>query len=139
MGKYSKYQKQPKELKPAMHPIWKGIGCLMAIFLPALSYIGALELVKTGLNNGWPIPANLLGFVQFPEWVWKVSLLAGLLRPITSFRNFYVVIIFTLVILILLSGILSLFYSILYRFIGPPRLSPLDAPPIKGRKVRKSR
>jgi hypothetical protein len=139
MGKYSKYQKPPKDLKAPMHPLWRGIGCLMAIILPALSYLGAVEFVKLGLTKGWPIPVSLLGFVLFPEWVWNVSFLAGLLLPIATYRNFYAVMVFTFVILILLSGILSLFYSILYRIVGPPRLTPLDAPPIKGRKVKKSR
>jgi hypothetical protein len=139
MSKYSKYQKPPKDTKPIMHPIWRGIGCLMAIILPALSYLGAIEFVNIGLTKGWPIPTGLLGFVEFPVWVWKVPILTILLYPIATFRNFYAIMVFTIVILILLSGILSFFYSVLYRIVGPPVLTPVDAPPIKNRKVRKSR
>jgi hypothetical protein len=139
MTKYSKYQKPLKPRHAVMHPIWRGIGCLMAIILPAISYISAVELVNIGITKGWPIPRDLLGFIQFPEWVWKISLLSNLLHPIATFRNIYAIFVFTFVVLILLSGIFSLFYSILYRFIGPPRLTPVDAPPVKGRQVRKSR
>jgi hypothetical protein len=138
MGKYSKYAPPPKESE-GMHPIWRGIGCLMIIILPALSYTGAIELLNYGLSKYWPIPAGILGFIRFPDWVWKVPLLAGIARPIATYQNLYAVLIFTLVILVFLSGIFSLFYSILYRVIGPPRLTPMDAPPIKNRKVKKSR
>ena len=138
MSKFSKYQKPPKEIKTISHPIWRGIGCLMAIILPVLSYFGAIEFINAGLANGWPIPVGLLGFVEFPIWVWNVPILANLLRPIATFPNFYAVLVFTIVFLILISGILSFFYSLLYRIVGPPALSPLDAPPVKG-KVRKSR
>lgn len=139
MTKYSKYQKPPKNIKPVTHPIWRGIGCLMAIILPVLSYFGAIEYIKSGITRGWPKPASLLGFVKFPEWVWKVPILENILQPIANFRDFYAILFFTLVFLILLSGILSFFYSILYRIVGPPVLSPVDAPPIKNRKVKKSR
>jgi quinol-cytochrome oxidoreductase complex cytochrome b subunit len=139
MGKYSKYQKQPKYSKPVSHPIWRGIGCLMAIILPVLSYLGAIEFVKTGLVKGWPIPIGLLGFIRFPAWVWKVPILAEIFNPLATFRNAYAILVFTIVFLILSSGVLSLLYSILYRIVGPPVLSPVDAPPIKNRKVRKSR
>jgi hypothetical protein len=139
MSKYSKYQKPPKEIKPALHPIWRGIGCLMAIILPVLSYFGAIEYINTGLTKGWPIPTGLLGFVKFPVWIWKVPILGNILQPIATFRNFYAILFFTIVFLIVLSGILSFFYSVLYRIVGPPVLSPIDAPPIKNRKVKKSR
>lgn len=139
MGKYSKYSKQPTNLKPATHPLWRGIGCVMAIILPIFSYLGAIEFVNTGVPNGWPIPRGLLGFVKFPDWVWKVPVLNNILHPIATYRNFYAILVFTIVFVILLSGILSVFYTIMYRIVGPPTLTPVDAPPIKNRKVRKSR
>lgn len=139
MGKYSKYQKQPTDYKKVTHPIWRGIGCLMAIVLPVLSYLSAIEYVKVGVVNGWPIPYGLLGFVKFPDWVWKVPVLNNILRPISTFHNFYAILFFTAVFLILISGVLSLFYSIMYRVVGPPVLSPVDAPPIKNKRVKKSR
>ena len=139
MSKYSKYQKQPKDIKPVMHPIWRGIGCLMAIILPVLSYLAAIEYINTGITKGWPIPKGLLGFVKFPVWVWKIPILENLFYPIATIRNFYAILFFTIVFLILISGILSFLYSILYRIVGPPVLSPVDAPPIKNRKVKKSR
>lgn len=139
MSKYSKYQKPEYKRPLGMHPLWRGIGCLMAIIFPIVSYFGAIEFIRIGLGKGWPIPQSLLGLVQFPDWVWKYRILINLLSPIASFPNFYAVLVFTLVFVILLSGIFSLLYSIIYRIVAPPILSDVDAPPIKGRRIKKSR
>jgi hypothetical protein len=139
MSKYSKYQKIKEKRTAGLHPVWRGIGCLMVIILPTLAYFSSLALLKIGLEKGWPIPRSLLGFVEFPKWVWKYHVTTNLLSPIANYPNFYAILVFTLVILILLSGIFSLLYSIMYRLVGPPQYSEVDAPPVKGRDLRKSR
>jgi len=139
MSKYSKYQKQKTHRPTELLPIWRGIGCLMAIILPAIAYFGSIEFVRIGLTKGWPIPLNLLGFVQFPKWVWKFPLTTNLLSPIANYQNFYAILVFSIVILVILSGIFSLFYAIIYRLVGPPVRTEFDAPPVKGRNIRKSR
>jgi len=111
----------------------------MAIILPVLSFLSAIEFVNTGITKGWPIPTGLLGFVKFPAWVWKVPILANLLQPITTYRNIFAILIFSIIFLILISGFLSFLYAILYRIVGPPVLTPVDAPPIKYDNVKKSR
>lgn len=139
MSKYSKYQRPKQERPTGSRPIWRGIGCLMAIILPVVGYFSSLELLIKGLEKGWPIPITLLGYVEFPKWVWKYAVTTNLLSPIANFPNFYAILVFTIVISILLSGIFSLVYSIIYRLVGPPQLSEVDAPPVKGRKIKKSR
>jgi hypothetical protein len=139
MSKYSKYQKKEYKRPLGLHPIWRGIGCLVAVILPIISYFGSIELLKIGVEKSWPIPQSLLGFVQFPLWVWKYQILTNILAPITIIPNFYAIVVLTIVLTIILSGILSLLYSIIYRMVAPPLLSDVDAPPIKGRRVKKSR
>jgi hypothetical protein len=139
MSKYTKYQK-PKEIEEKkVHPIWRGIGCILAILLPVVSYFLSIELVNFGLANQWPFPGELMGYVHIPRQVWVVNLPSSIIGPINSFPNLLAVILFTFVILLLLSGLISWIYSLLYRVIGPPKLSPLDAAPIKTKNVRKSR
>lgn len=139
-SKYSKYSPPEKpKIKSGQLPAWRGIGCLMMIIVPLLSYFGALELLKYGFSKGWLIPIGLLGYVQFPAWVWKVNLLAGIVRPIASYPNFYAVALLTIILLIVLSGIFSYLYSLMYRVIGPSRHTALDSPDMKGRKIKKSR
>lgn len=135
----SKYQR-PQEFKNRIiHPIWRGIGCVMGLILPIISYFLAVEFVKYGISNRWPIPSDLLGYLHIPEQIWVIKLPLNFLRPITSYPNILAVAVFSIVILILLSGLISWIYSLLYRAVGPPPLTPVDAPPVKGRKVRKSR
>ena len=111
----------------------------MAIILPVLSNLAAIEFVNIGIIKGWPIPTGLLGFARFPIWVWKVPILVNLIQPIVAYRNIFAILLFTILFLILMSGIVSFFYSILYRIVGPPVLTPVDAPPIKNHSGRKSR
>ncbi|MFN2216592.1 MAG: hypothetical protein ACK2TS_06575 [Anaerolineales bacterium] len=139
MSKYSKYQKPEEFQERKIHPIWRGIGCILALVLPVISYFLAVELVDFGLANEWPIPRELLGNVHIPGQVWVVNLPSNIISPINRFPNLLAVILFTFVILILLTGLISWIYSLLYRVIGPPQLSPIDAAPIKTKKVRKSR
>jgi hypothetical protein len=139
MTNYSRFKRPPKPYTNGIHPIWRGIGCLLILIMPVLAYKSAIELVNFGLSNYWPIPQYLLGFIEFPVWIWKIRFLSTLAQPIANFRNLGAILVSTLVILVFLSGVFSLLYAIMYRFIGPPRLTPLDAPPIKGRKVKKSR
>ena len=139
MSKYTKYQKPKVIEKKRIHPIWRGIGCILALILPVISYFLSIELINYGLVNDWPIPKELLGYVHIPGQIWVVNLPMNIIRPITGYPNLLAVILFTFVILILLTGLISLIYSLLYRVIGPPQLTPVDAPPIKTRKVRKSR
>ncbi|MFC2028458.1 hypothetical protein ACFLTX_00865 [Chloroflexota bacterium] len=139
MSKYTKYQKVKEHREKRIHPIWRGIGCILALILPVISYFLAVELINYGLANQWPIPIELLGSVNIPAQVWVINLPANIIRPINNFPNLFAVILFTLVILILLTGLISLIYAFLYRVIGPPQLTSIDAPPIKTKKVRKSR
>ena len=139
MSKYTKYQKPTIIKENKIHPIWRGIGCILALILPVVSYFLSIEFVNYGLANNWPIPKELLGYVHNPGQIWVINLPTNIIKPITSYPNLLAVILLTFVILILLTGLISWFYSLLYRVIGPPHLSPLDAPPIKTRNVRKSR
>ena len=139
MSKYTKYQKPKITKEKIIHPICRGIGCILALILPVISYFLSIELINYGLANDWPIPNEILGYVHLPGQVWTINLPMNIIRPINSYPNLLAVILFTFVILILLTGLISWIYSLLYRVIGPPQLSPIDAAPIKTRKVRKSR
>jgi hypothetical protein len=136
MAKYIKYQRPvPPKPSDAVHPIWRGIGCLMILIVPILSYALTIILVQTGLENRWPIPRQLLGRVRFPDWVWNVPVLEDIARFIHSINNLYAILLFFVLILALLSVIFSLLYSIIYSAVAPPPYTPVDAPPPR-RKTR---
>jgi hypothetical protein len=133
MGRYDySERRRAAAKKTGPHPIWRGIGCLMAIFLPLISYALAKATIDAGIKARWSfLPYDLLGAPSFPDYVWKYWQIARLFYPITQINNLYANLVFAVVYLIILSGVASLVYSIIYRYIGPPRYGPQDIPPPK--------
>ena len=137
MTKYESLSRQKVTKRPeSPHPIWRGIGCFTIIMIPLISYGLAMAFVSVGKKAGWPIPYQLLGTPQFPDWVWKVPQLTAVARPLSSVRDLYAYLFISVVIAVILGGLSSLVYALVYRFIGPPRYGPQDAPPPKGIKPK---
>ncbi len=133
--KYAKYQINKKAPAAGLHPAWRGIGCILWILDPVMSY--ALAALTVGLlgRNGM-IPPGLMGYVHFPDWVMNTPTLNVLARFIGSLNNLYAMLIFFFVFVIILAGIFITLYMSLFRFVGPPRYTPFDAPPPKKRKMK---
>ena len=120
MAKYDKYSSQSRmpERPWKIHPIWRGIGCLLMLLLPVVAYAGAVILVNMNAEKGWlPAPRELTQTVTLP-----------LVGPVD---NFYSVLIMTFLLAIIGFGLVTIIYSIIYSAVGPPRLGPLDAPPVR--------
>ena len=119
MGKYSvEYRRDipEKKLPKKVHPIWQGIGCTLLVLIPILSYAGAVLLVQANRQQGWLyVPPELSQAVVVPMMGYVPYLYANLLAAF--------------VLMLLGFGILTVFFSIVYSMIGPPRYGPLDAPP----------
>lgn len=128
MGKYAKYQIPKTKPQPKVHPVWRGIGCLLWILIPLISYASAVLLVGY-LSSIGSIPAGLLGRVELAPWAWKSIILRPFAQFIYSLDNLWAVLIFFAVFLVLTIGIFTTLYSFLYRQFGPPRYSLVDAPP----------
>jgi hypothetical protein len=119
MSKFSRFETtvRPKERPWSIHPIWQGIGCLMMVLIPLMSYAGAVLLVKANLQYRWvPFPREFIGPPGRP-------LLYGQLG-VTVLLSMFGFLVFVIV------------YSIIYRFVGPPKYGPTDAPPARRRNVR---
>jgi hypothetical protein len=131
MGRYEKYEKRKfvANKTKAPHPIWQGIGCLMFIIVPIISYALADVTIQAGVKAHWSLlPYQLVGTPLFPDFVWKFWQLAALASPLTKINNLYANLLLTFIYIIILSGLGSLGYAIIYRFIGPPRYGPQDIP-----------
>lgn len=103
-----------------IHPVWRGIGCIMMVLLPAMSYAGAVELVKANYYQGWVrMPVDLAGPPQYPYLY--AYLLVGTVLLLVSFA--------TLIII----------YSMIYGATAGPRHGRLDAPPERLKKKKKYR
>ncbi len=114
---------EPKRKEP-VHPIWRGIGCLLMILIPIISFASATLLVQQGIPQRYIAITGDLAF-QYP------------VPGFGSLPIFYVLIV-TAVITFLGFVFVSFLYSMIFRMGSGSRYGPLDAPPIK-RKVKKSR
>jgi len=141
MGRYQRSVRREDVIKSSEpHPIWQGIGCLIAIILPVVSYALADVTIQMGIKARWPfLPYQLLGAPRFPDFVWKYWQIARLFSPFTQINNLYGNLVLTVVYIIVLGGLASLVYAIVYRFMGPPRLGPLDVaqPKIKTKPYKR--
>jgi hypothetical protein len=122
MGKHSSFSSR-QELKPRnteIHPVWRGIGFILILLVPVLSYAGMLVLIDENAKHGWiPITRDML---------------SPIIEPM-----FYVKVFVTLFLIFILGAIISLITFVFYRMIAPPRYGPLDVPPTQYRGRRYKR
>jgi hypothetical protein len=132
MGKYTSYARQ--KAKPrivTVHPVMRGIGCLMMVIVPILSYGLAVLLVNYGRSRGWPIPQSWFGHPTIHPLLLRLQ---GL-RPVWDFlvqqNNLIANVIFAVAIMVVIGGIMSIIYGYMYTLFGPPQYGPSDVPPLR--------
>src|SRR5512138_4027667 len=122
MGKYSTLSKpQPKPRNKDVHPIMRGIGCILMIVVPVLAYGVSILLVSYGGSHGWPIPASFYGPPSIPAFLWKVQGLQPILVWLQQQQNLEANLFFTIVTTIVIGGIMSIVYGYIYTLFGPPK------------------
>jgi hypothetical protein len=133
MGRYEYgVRRRTAEKQKEPHPIWRGIGCLMIILLPIISYALADATIQAGIDARWSfLPYELLGRPQFPDIVWDYWQISRLVYPITKIDNLYANLALAFFYLVIFGGLASLGYAIIYRYLGPSRYGPQDVPPPK--------
>lgn len=137
MSKYSSYSRpQPKPRNVGVHPVMRGIGCILIIVVPILAYGVSVLLVNYGAQHGWPIPPDWYGPPSIPPVLWKLQGLTPILGFIQAQYSLEAILVFTVAITVVIGGIMSMIYGFIYSLFGPPRYGPQDAPPIKGRKIK---
>ena len=124
MGKYSKFDNKKKAKAPhKIHPVWAGIGFLMVIIIPVITWAGATELVNFGQVQHWTV------FGSFPRFFspGALSFIPGM-NFLAQIANLPAISVFFVLMLIIISGVLSMVYAFVYRIVGPPRYAPDDIP-----------
>lgn len=140
MGKYSTNSRIVKKPKPeGLHVIWRGIGCLMMLIIPAIAISAAYETINYGIQSHWAIPYQLLGTPRLPELFYKSNGLMIILSPIINTPNFYAYVALSFLYILVIGGVISVIYAMVYRAIGPSRYGPTDAPPPKIRTKKYTR
>lgn len=139
-SKYENYTRQ-KELpaRREVHPVWRGIGFLLIIIIPVISWAAAMVLLDIGRKQGWAFLSELADPIKFPDWAYQVPVIMNLANFITGYPNLKSLLLFFFIVLILLSGVFAVLNAVLYRMFGPPRYTNLDAPAPRVKTKRYSR
>lgn len=127
MGKYysSSRMTPPKPRPWSIHPIWRGIGCILFLLIPILSYAGALLLVEANMKQHWvPVTNQVMRTINLPFVGPVEHLMANLMV--------------TLALMLVGYSIVVSIYTLIFSMFGPSRLGPLDAPPVR-RSTRRVR
>ena len=137
MSKYTFADRRRAEASAGRpHPIWRGIGCLIILIVPVVSFAAAYLIAQIAIASRWPVPYELTGYPVVSPTLWKVAAFAPLWAFIQSQNNLYLILAFTVIIIFLLAILVSIIYAFVYRFTGPPRYGPYDEPP-PSRKVKR--
>ena len=134
MAKYRSYERKEVEKPQGIHPIWRGIGCIMLIAVPIMAYLGALLIMQQGLKAQWPFPPELMGTVQLPAWTLSVAFTHPAAVAIMAQQNLYLLL--TLTVLLMVAGfvVIWVIYAWVWRAAGPSRYTRLDAPEVRSSK-----
>jgi hypothetical protein len=136
MGKYSSVRRAPQKPRNRdVHPVMRGIGCIMIVVVPILAYGISVLLVNYGTAQGWPISPNLYGIPSIPPLLWRLQGLRPILQFIQAQNNLEAYLFFTIVITLVIGVLMSIIYGYMYSIFGPPKYGPQDEPPIR-KKVK---
>lgn len=139
MAKYRTTQKKEFVRPYKIHPIWRGIGFIIIIIIPIVGWAAAQEILKLARASDVP---QVVAFVRslsapfkFPPWIFDIPYLSSLARWIRSIPFLKAQMVFFFMVVLVLSGILSVVYGLIYR-VAVPLYGPLDepAPKIRGKK-----
>ena len=140
MGKYtSSSRKRIKPRSEGPHAIWRGIGCIMMLIIPAISIAAGIQTVNYGLEQKWSFPFQLMGNPKLPEFFYKSSGLLYLFGQLTRITNLYAFAAVSFLYIVVIGGVISMIYAFVYNMVGPSRYGPTDAPPPKIRTKKYTR
>ena len=140
MGKYTTHSRQaPKPRVTGVHPVMRGIGCIMMVVVPILAYGSAVLLVNYAVSKRWPIPPEWLGRITIHPLLLRLRNLDLIWNFLLQQNNLMANLVIAAAITVVVLGIMSIIYGYIYSIFGPPRYGPQDAPPIRVKVKRYKR
>ncbi len=130
------YHKERQERPWKINPAWRGIGCILFLLVPIMSWVGALMLLQSGVKL--PLPWELTAVVTIPY-----THIGEIDKIILSINHYFQSIgfvsgqlYFTIIFIFIGYGIMAFLYAVLYKIAGPPRYGPFDVPPSNVKRYR---
>lgn len=140
MGKYTSSSRRPPAPKrDSVHPLVRGIGCLMFVLVPIVAYGVATVLAPMAPGWGLPIPVQWYGRANLQNPVATIPYLSEFVNLILQQNNLIVNLVFAAIITVLLYGVLSIAFGYAYSMATPSKYGPMDVPPprVKTKKYRR--
>ncbi len=126
-----KYEKKQKERPWKVHPVWRGIGCFMAILIPIMAWAGASVMMSSNVPLKLPDQFNQPVIIKLTEYAWLNQAILWLNANLGGRGLSFSQVVYFVIFLLVGYLVLVILYGILYRLMGPPKYGPLDSPPIK--------
>lgn len=125
MSKYEKYNIRPsREKRWRIHPLWRGVGCLLLIIVPIAAYAGSFILVRENNERHWvEVPREVMGYLSLPFDLGRI---------------YYLNLLVAVALIVVIFALITVLYGIIYSSFGPPRYGPMDSPPV-GKFDKRSR
>lgn len=138
MGKYQSGVKRPEPKREGPPPIWRGIGCLLIVLVPIMSYSAAVLTLPLFQDQGL-VPRELMVTLQTPDWMRISPVITQVYQTLLGRPGILAELVLTFVYIIVIGGVLTVLYAFMYRLTAPSRYGPLDAPPqhIKVKKYKR--
>ncbi len=125
------YQHEHQQRPWKVNPIWRGIGCILFLLIPIMSWFGTTIFLQS--NQTIVLPVELTRVVAIPY-----THIAQIDRVILTINRYFSdtgfvfsQVFFTVILSIIGFGLLAFIYALMYRAAGPSRYGPFDVPPNK--------
>lgn len=128
MGKYHSGVKREEPRYEGPPPIWRGIGCLLIVLVPLMSYAAA-ELTMPFMQERGLIPQALLFTPKTPDWLRIAPVVAQTYQAVFARYGILAILALTLIFIVLIGGFMTMLYAYMYKLTAPSRYGPMDAPP----------
>jgi hypothetical protein len=128
MGKYREYQKKPELPRNEIHPVWRGIGCIIVLLTPIISWAAMMVLLDFGKSQKWSFIYGMATTVRFPDIFYTTPYVKIAANYLSGIPYLAAMVLFFIMFLILFSGVFAVLNAMLYRMIGPPRYTRIDEP-----------
>ena len=142
MSKYSNVRKAEIKRPYKVHPIWRGIGLVIIILVPVIAWAAAQLMVEWAINTDivevQRFARGIASPFRFPDWFTAMPFLGDFARWVRSIPHLQLHLVFFFMVTLVMSGIFSIIYSMVYRAMVP-RYTPLDEPAPKVRAKKYTR
>jgi hypothetical protein len=128
------YRRDHAERRWKVNPVWRGIGCVLLLLIPIMSWYGTTIFLQS--NKKIVLPWELTTVVSIPyTHVTEIDkVIASINRYFDATGFVFGQLFFTIILSFIGFGVLAFIYALLYKIAGPPRYGPFDVPPNSIRK-----